>query len=326
MEAAMNQLSVAGFAHELLKHAAMEKIAPFKSEAQRRLFYAKERRGEISKKTISKWESHTQDKKLPERLHKAGEEKNPKENIKDRQKAGLRALGVYGTMGAVGLPALLMRGDPSPSEMKHLQALGKQHGFGIRRPPTPGFLESLTGQGPRTEWGTRRGLFDPAPAKKFTDIVLPLKRTPYSIALHEAGHAIKEVPSKPLMALMKATKWLAHPLAQQTLPLAGMAAASAAISKDPDSALAKSLVWLPAVSYGTTRLPGEFVASKWALGHLLKTRGLKGALKALPTLASAYSTYLFAGLGTSVALETFRRGMVNAKRNREIKRKRDAQL
>ncbi len=43
---------------------------PFKSEAQRRLFYAKAKSGEISKATVKRWEKETPDKKLPERLGK----------------------------------------------------------------------------------------------------------------------------------------------------------------------------------------------------------------------------------------------------------------
>jgi hypothetical protein len=44
---------------------------PFKSEAQRRYFYAANRRGEISDKDLKKWEDATpKDKDLPERLHK----------------------------------------------------------------------------------------------------------------------------------------------------------------------------------------------------------------------------------------------------------------
>lgn len=42
---------------------------PFKSESQRRLFWAKVGRGEISRKTAEEWESHTPKKKrLPERM------------------------------------------------------------------------------------------------------------------------------------------------------------------------------------------------------------------------------------------------------------------
>lgn len=43
---------------------------PFKSEAQRRKFYAMANRGEISKKEVNKWEEHTKDKDLPERVGK----------------------------------------------------------------------------------------------------------------------------------------------------------------------------------------------------------------------------------------------------------------
>jgi len=44
---------------------------PFKSEAQRRKFYAMEDRGEISKKTVDEWEAATpKGKKLPERAKK----------------------------------------------------------------------------------------------------------------------------------------------------------------------------------------------------------------------------------------------------------------
>lgn len=38
---------------------------PFKSESQRRLFYAKMKRGEISRATVDEWEKETGSKKLP---------------------------------------------------------------------------------------------------------------------------------------------------------------------------------------------------------------------------------------------------------------------
>lgn len=41
---------------------------PFKSKAQRRLFYAKADKGEISKDTVKKWEKETTDKNLPEKV------------------------------------------------------------------------------------------------------------------------------------------------------------------------------------------------------------------------------------------------------------------
>lgn len=49
---------------------------PFKSEAQRRLFHAKENRGEISHKTVSEWEHATKNKKsLPYHAKKKHEKK-----------------------------------------------------------------------------------------------------------------------------------------------------------------------------------------------------------------------------------------------------------
>lgn len=50
---------------------------PFKSQAQRRLFYAKEGRGEIARSVVKEWERKTKGKKLPERL-------SPKKHIAHR--------------------------------------------------------------------------------------------------------------------------------------------------------------------------------------------------------------------------------------------------
>jgi hypothetical protein len=45
---------------------------PFKSDAQRRKFYAMEDRGEISEDTVDRWEDETpKGKKLPERVKKS---------------------------------------------------------------------------------------------------------------------------------------------------------------------------------------------------------------------------------------------------------------
>ena len=44
---------------------------PFKSQAQRRLFFAKYRNGEISKKTLDEWQDETRGKKLPDRVKAA---------------------------------------------------------------------------------------------------------------------------------------------------------------------------------------------------------------------------------------------------------------
>jgi len=44
---------------------------PFKSEVQRKKFYAMASRGEMPRATVKKWEAHTpKGRKLPARLHK----------------------------------------------------------------------------------------------------------------------------------------------------------------------------------------------------------------------------------------------------------------
>jgi hypothetical protein len=43
----------------------LNNMAPFQSSAQRGLFYAKRARGEMSAKTVAKWEKETPKKKLP---------------------------------------------------------------------------------------------------------------------------------------------------------------------------------------------------------------------------------------------------------------------
>jgi hypothetical protein len=66
-----------------------EVVMPFKSKAQRRLFWAKVGRGEISKEKAEEWEKETPNKeKLPERLKKKPAEKRPapKPRAKKRSK------------------------------------------------------------------------------------------------------------------------------------------------------------------------------------------------------------------------------------------------
>jgi hypothetical protein len=43
---------------------------PYKSDAQRRLFHAKENSGEFSHAMVKEWDSATKGMKLPEKLHK----------------------------------------------------------------------------------------------------------------------------------------------------------------------------------------------------------------------------------------------------------------
>lgn len=55
---------------------------PFKSKAQRRLFYAKMRRGEISKAEVEKWERETGGRHLPERVRKKAKRKTKKKTTR----------------------------------------------------------------------------------------------------------------------------------------------------------------------------------------------------------------------------------------------------
>lgn len=48
---------------------------PFKSESQRKRFYAMARRGEISAETVRRWERHTGDRDLPERVRRGKQER-----------------------------------------------------------------------------------------------------------------------------------------------------------------------------------------------------------------------------------------------------------
>lgn len=49
---------------------AREVGMPYKSKAQQGLFHAKEARGEMSKKTVEKWDKESKGKKLPARAKK----------------------------------------------------------------------------------------------------------------------------------------------------------------------------------------------------------------------------------------------------------------
>lgn len=90
---------------------------PFKSEAQRRLFYAKNRDGEISDKVLEEWRRSTGDKKLPERVEKRayddpyygqfGLERAPESTISEKllpllAVAGAGGLAHHGLMSSTG--------------------------------------------------------------------------------------------------------------------------------------------------------------------------------------------------------------------------------
>ncbi len=65
---------------------------PFKSKAQRRLFWAKVGRGEISKEKALEWEKETPNKKaLPERLKKKPAAKKPAPRARSKNKPKSKA-------------------------------------------------------------------------------------------------------------------------------------------------------------------------------------------------------------------------------------------
>ena len=90
-----------------LKRSKMKRN-PFKSQAQRRLFYAKARRGEISPKVVREWERATGERKLPERA-------NPSKKALDKYKE---------THWGIEADATLRKNDPDlPRELVEMGKL-----------------------------------------------------------------------------------------------------------------------------------------------------------------------------------------------------------
>lgn len=69
---------------------------PFKSKAQRRFMYAAEARGDVPGGTAARWEAHTKDKNLPERVKKAGEQSMRSESFLQGFVDGLNKLAGIG--------------------------------------------------------------------------------------------------------------------------------------------------------------------------------------------------------------------------------------
>jgi len=120
---------------------------PFKSEAQRRLFHAKEERGEIPHATVEEWEHATKNKKdLP--YHKGHKKACDTYGVKD---AGaiedLRASNMKLNAGNVarGGPSLLQPRTNVESQQQQLDVRGNQlrgqqsamQRFGIQTPNAP---------------------------------------------------------------------------------------------------------------------------------------------------------------------------------------------
>jgi len=94
---------------------------PFKSEAQRRKFYAMTKRGEISPSTVKRWEKHTPKGKLPEKV------KSKKEDVEII--ASVLSDDITTNSGFLdsNVPEISMVSDPGQQEMPEMQ--GTLKGF-----------------------------------------------------------------------------------------------------------------------------------------------------------------------------------------------------
>lgn len=112
---------------------------PFKSQAQRRKFYAMADRGEISKETLKEWEDATpKDKELPERVKKAGVSMNSafftgfekKASVSDHLYHGAELAG----LGVLAAPSIAsLRGKPWKEKNKDIAEVA---GLGILAAPS----------------------------------------------------------------------------------------------------------------------------------------------------------------------------------------------
>lgn len=115
---------------------------PFKSQAQRRKFYAMESRGEIPKGTTQKWEAHTpKGKKLPQKVKKPKKTKKP--HIKKVASDNDRFRSSF--MGAAGgaIPGALVGAFAGKGSLKHIAAgatvggiVGGTSGYLLKKDPT----------------------------------------------------------------------------------------------------------------------------------------------------------------------------------------------
>lgn len=97
---------------------------PFKSQSQRRKFYAMESRGEISPGTVKKWEDHTpKNKKLPEHVAKKGKGMSKKALFSGFDKRADQAAAALGQPGAAEpaeaapAPGNIAGAPPPPEKM-----------------------------------------------------------------------------------------------------------------------------------------------------------------------------------------------------------------
>ena len=121
---------------------------PFKSKAQRRKFYAMADRGEIPMSTVKRWEEHTGDKKIPERVKQAFLKELESITEEDLRKQagffdsaaewlgdnpGIAALTAGGlvTSGALGRHLVRKAAPATTRAGRRLQQLAKEKGIGI---------------------------------------------------------------------------------------------------------------------------------------------------------------------------------------------------
>lgn len=111
----------------------------------------------------------------------------------------------------------------------------------------------------------------------------------YPVAMHELGHAIAETGPHRLGRSMVRLHAAGEILRKASLP--GLAVAGVATAIDPTNIVKFLIPPLIASAMGAHRIPGEAVASGWAIKEILKKRGIMKALKAVPVLGYGLSTY-----------------------------------
>ena len=105
---------------------------PFRSESQRRYFYAKKNTGEFSPEMVQKWEEHTpKGKKLPERLHKKAEDTMRGFWLGFSKRAEENFVPANSTEDVPGAPEKMLKWNPhggvdprSPEDLQAAEAAG----------------------------------------------------------------------------------------------------------------------------------------------------------------------------------------------------------
>jgi hypothetical protein len=140
------------------------------------------------------------------------------------------------------------------------------------------------------------------------EIFLP-RMDSYPVAMHELGHAVAETGRHRLGRTMVRLHHAGEILRKASLP--GLAVAGVATAVDPTNIVKFLIPPLIASALGAHRIPGETVASTWAIKEIAKKHGLMKALKAIPTLGYGLATYaLMPGVGAGLAAALVRKSMM----------------